>query len=138
MARIRGNFAEKWARVTPQRTQDFEEGVRNPRRSWEEATSDSEDRWKTGVQQASQRGSFGKGVKAAGNEKWQRKTEELGTQRFGQGVQAAQDDYQKGFEPFAQVIESTKLPPRFPKGDPRNLDRVKAINEALRRKKTGG
>lgn len=138
MARIRGNFAEKWARVTPQRTQDFEEGVANPRRSWEEATAESNDNWKQGVQKASQEDRFKKGVSAAGDDKWRRKTTELGGQRFGQGVQAAESDYQQGFEPYAQVIQNTKLPPRFPKGDPRNLERVKAINEALRRKKTGG
>jgi hypothetical protein len=33
------------------------------------------------------------------------------------------------------VIANTVLPPRGPKGDPRNLDRVKAITTALRAKK---
>ena len=28
-------IASKWARVTPERTLDYEEGVRNPARDWE-------------------------------------------------------------------------------------------------------
>lgn len=138
MPKVRANFAEKWARVTPQRAQDFEEGVQSPRRDWAQATGEANARWKEGVQQASQQDRFQKGVKAAGSEKWQRKTQELGPARFGQGVQAAEDDFRQGFEPFAQTIEATNLPQRFPKGDPRNIERVKILNQALHKKKTGG
>ena len=28
-------IAEKWARVTPDRTQDYEDGVRSPSKDWE-------------------------------------------------------------------------------------------------------
>jgi hypothetical protein len=47
------------------------------------------------------------------------------------------DDYEKGFAPYRDVIEQTALPPRFPKRDPRNIQRVSAIATALAKKKTG-
>jgi hypothetical protein len=34
-----------------------------------------------------------------------------------------------------QVIESIQLPPRGPKGDPRNIERVRVIAQALRARK---
>ena len=138
MPKVRSNFAEKWARVTPQRTQDYTQGVQDPRRSWEQATEAAKQNWQDGVQKAAQNDQFSKGVRKAGEGKWQRKSIEVGATRFAQGVQAAQSDYEQGFAPFAQVIENTNLPPRFPKGDPRNLERVKAINTALRNKKVQG
>jgi hypothetical protein len=48
-----------------------------------------------------------------------------------------QQDYQEGVQPYLDTIAATVLPPRFPKGDPRNLERVKAITTALRKRKTG-
>lgn len=140
MAEIKSlsRVVEKWTRVTPARAQDYQAGVASPRRDWQQATSAAQDRWSEGVQGAIQRGAFGSGVDAAGTQKWSRKTQEVGTQRWGPGVRAAAQDYQKGFEPFRQVIEATALPPRFPAGDPRNFDRVRAIGEALHRAKTGG
>lgn len=128
-------IAEKWQRVTPQRTQDFDEGVSNPSADWGANTKAAEGRWKDGINKAAQRGAFGKGVSKAGTDKWQRKTKEVGTRRWGEGVQAAKGDYEAGFSPYAAVISSTTLPPKYPKGDPRNLDRVAAIAKALRAKK---
>lgn len=138
MPEVRGNFAEKWSRVTPQRAQDYEQGVQNPRRQWQEATENASDTWETGIQKAAQNNRFKKGVTKAGNQRWQEGVQELGVRRFGEGVQAARDRYRQGFEPYAQTIEQTQLPPRFPTGDPRNIERVSAIAQALRNKKVGG
>ena len=131
-------IADKWQRVTPQRTQDYDEGVSNPSADWAANTKAAETRWKDGINKASQRGAFGKGVAKVGSEKWQRKAKEVGTRRWGEGVQAAKGDYAAGFAPYASVIASTNLPPKYPKGDPRNLDRVAAIAKALRAKKESG
>lgn len=128
-------IAAKWQRVTPQRTEDYDAGISNPAADWATQTKAAETRWKDGVQKAAGRGAFGKGVAGAGTEKWQRKSKEVGTRRWGEGVQAAQSDYAQGFAPYASTIASTNLPPRYPKGDPRNIDRVSAIAKALRAKK---
>jgi hypothetical protein len=133
-----GQISEKWGRVTPQRTQDYSQGVQQPRRDWAQATGEAAERYQQGIQEAIGEGRFQKGVQDAGSQKWARKTQELGTRRWGPGVQAAQDDYQRGFEPYRQAIEATNLPPRYPKGDPRNLERVGAIAKALHAKKLSG
>lgn len=133
MARIRDSreIAEKWGRVTPQRTSDYQSGIRSPRRDWAEAAEAANDTYVQGVTQAANEGRFGAGVRQAGNQKWQRGAESKGPQRFAEGVQLGGDAYRTGFEPFRQAIEETELPPRFPRGDPRNLERVSSIANAL-------
>lgn len=140
MAEIRSlsEIAEKWARVTPSRSRDFEAGVKKPRRSWEQETAAAEERYGEGVQKAISEGRFGKGVADAGDAKWKRKVEDVGVQRWGPGVRAGAQDMQKGFARSHAVIEGVQLPPRFPAGDPRNFDRVRAIGEALHEAKIGG
>ena len=90
-----------------------------------------------GVQAAIANKSFAKGVGATPDEKWMSKSLSKGAARFGPGAQEAEADYQRGFEPFRQVIEGTTLPPRGPKGDPKNYARVIAMGTALRNKKLG-
>jgi hypothetical protein len=125
------HIAEKWARVTPQRATDYEAGIQAPRRDWAQATVAATERYAAGVQSAIQNKLFSKGVQKAGSEKWKRKATEVGPRRFSEGVQVAAPDYEKGFAPYRDVIEKTQLPPRFAKGDPRNIDRVRAMAMAL-------
>lgn len=124
-------IADKWARVTPQRVKDYELGVKNPKKNWQENTEAAKDAWEQGITEAASDDRFAKGVAAAGTAKWQRKASTVGTQRFGPGVQAAKSDYEQGFAPFAEVIRSTSLPPRGSKGDPRNYEISKVMGEAL-------
>jgi len=58
-----------------------------------------------------------------------------GPSRFAEGVVVGASDYGTGFAPYADVIKATTLTPRFPRGDIRNLDRVKVMSQALRKKK---
>jgi len=124
-------IAEKWARVTPQRSADYEAGVRDPIKDWATNTAAANAAYKAGVTEAVAKDRFVKGVQKAGTERWKRKAVEVGPARFSQGVQVAQPDYEKGFAPFRDVIEKTTLPPRFAKGDPRNVDRVRVMAAAL-------
>lgn len=130
-------IAKKWARVTPQRTEDYQSGVKSPRRDWQQATQAAADAYAKGIQSAITDKRFEKGVAEAGSQKWQAKASTKGVDRWGPGVQVAESDYQKGFAPYAEAIASTSLPPRYPKGDPRNVERVAAIAKALRAKKLG-
>lgn len=132
------DIAAKWARVTPQRAEDYRQGVMNPRVSWSVATAAASDRYKAGIQEAIQQDRFAKGVKAAGDARWQQRATEVGPQRFSEGVATSEARYEEGFKPYAEVIANTTLPPRFAKGDPRNLDRVRVMSQALRKKKVGG
>ncbi len=140
MAKIRpiSEIARKWVEVTPNRSAQFEAGVRAPLSDWAQNTKAAERNFETGIQTAIAAKRFGKGVDSAGTPKWQAKTIELGVQRWGPGVTAAGPDYEKGFGPFRDVIEATTLPPRFPRGDVRNFERVKAIGDALHKRKLRG
>lgn len=124
-------IAEKWAKVTPMRTQDYADGVNNPQRSWATATANAEPAYEAGVAKSIQKKAFGKGVKKAGDAKWQRKATTNGVNRWGPGVQEAQGDYQAGFAPYREAISKVTLPPRYPRRDPRNLARVEAVVKAL-------
>lgn len=130
-------IAAKWARVTPQRVDDFQQGVQSPRRDWATAASAANDTYKTAVTAAANAGRFATGVTKAGSAKWSSKTLSKGPSRFAQGVAEAGPDYAQGFAPYAQTIAGTTLPPRFAKGDPRNIERVTAIAKALNMRRIG-
>lgn len=137
MALIRdvSTIANKWASVTPGRSGQYREGVANPLRDWAAEAKAAEGSYEAGIQAAIGRKAFGKGVGRAGTGKWKRKAVDVGTVRWGPGVSAAKPDYEAGFAPYAGVISSVKLPPRGAKGDPRNLERVGAVANALHAKK---
>lgn len=140
MAEIKdlSKIRDKYARVAPTRVQDFQDGVKNPRRSWEQATREASDSYAQGVQQAIADNRFETGVAQAGDEKWNRKTLEVGVPRWAPGVQAGLQDYERGFAPYHAVIARTVLPPRGPKGSPNNIARVAAIADALHAAKRAG
>lgn len=138
MPAVKPGYSEKWSRVTPQRAPDYESGVRSPRVDWQAATSAAEPAYQAGIQQAIAQKRYTKGVSARGTAGWQKKTIDKGMQRWGPGVQMAREDYERGFAPFAAVIERTTLPPRAAKGDPRNIERVAAVARALNQAKVSG
>lgn len=138
MPKVKSGYGKKWARVTPQRTEDYQQGVQNPKVSWQAATLAAEKNQADGVQQAITDKRFAKGVAKAGDAAWSAGALNKGVNRFGEGVQVSESKYETAFAPYAQVIESTQLPPRYPKGDPRNVQRVTAIATALRNKKVKG
>jgi len=137
MPKVRANAGSRWARKAAGASEDYASGVQSPRADWQASTLAAAPAQAAGVQAAIARGSFARGVQAAGTAKWQSRAVKLGTSRFAQGVSEGVSDYEKGVAPFLQVIEGVTLPPRGPKGDPRNLERVKAIATALRAKKVG-
>jgi len=130
-------IGEKWARVTPGRSADYEAGVKAPKKDWATEAKSAESAYEAGITDAIGRKQYGKGIDKAGTGKWKRKATEVGVGRWGPGVRAARSDYEKGFAPYHDVIEATTLPERFPKGDPRNIDRVATIAAALHAKKVG-
>lgn len=139
MAEIKSIAAiqEKWARVTPGRTEDYTLGIKNPKRDWAQAATAAKESHKAAMQAAATADSYAKGVNKAGTARWQDKASRKGPSRFAEGVAVGAPDYGTGFAPYADTIKATTLPVRFPKGDLRNLDRVKTISQALRKKKVG-
>lgn len=131
------DIAAKWARVAPTRDADYKSGVADPSVAWAKAATAAADTYAQGVQDAIGRGAFGKGVAKAGDEKWRRKTTEVGTQRWANGIRSAEGDFEKGFAPFKEALERVELPPRAPRGDPRNIERVAMVAQALAKAKRG-
>lgn len=140
MAEIKSLSAirDKWTRVTPGRQEDYTLGIKNPKRDWADETLAAAANWKLGVDQAQAKGLFEKGVTKAGSKKWQEKALKKGPGRFAEGVYLAADDYEKGFAPFREAIARVDLGPRFPRRDPRNIERVKRVVEALIKQKVEG
>lgn len=124
-------IAAKWARVTPLRTDDYTRGIENPRVDWSTATLAANANWKSAIAAAASQDLFAKGVRKAGTAKWQQQTLAKGPPRWTAGIALGEGAYETGFAPFRDAIERVKLPERFPRRDPRNLARVKAIVDAL-------
>lgn len=127
----------KWQNRSSAAAPDYESGVRNPLADWSTNTANAEGNYVQGVQQAISQKRFSQGVKKAGTAKWQEKSIAKGTARFAQGISVSVADYNQGFAQVHATLSRLTLPSRGAKGDPRNLERVRAVAEALRKMKTG-
>ena len=124
-------IGEKWNRRSASAGPEYEAGIRNPRTPWAAASNSSKASWTAGVTLAAQRDAYGKGVTAAGDQRWSQKSIEKGPARFSQGVAVSEADYASGFAPFRDAIERVDLPPRGPRGSEQNYARVAPIGKAL-------
>jgi hypothetical protein len=128
-------ISAKWMRVSAVSQTEYEEGVKNPRTDWASATQAAASNYDAGVQKAIQNKSFSKGVAKAGTQKWQTNAVEKGPGRWAQGINLSANAYETGFQPYRDALERLQLPPRGPKGDPKNIQRVKAVADALHQEK---
>lgn len=130
MPAVREN-PKKWARNSSQAGPSYLQGTEDPKVPWEDAAEAAEPTYVSQVQAAIAEGRFGKGVKKAGNAKYKAGAKEKGAPRYTRSVQlpSSQENYSKGFKPFADRIRATELTPRGPKGQ--NLIRVQEIQDAL-------
>jgi len=117
---------------------DYAAGVRGAGQKWQQQTAASEENYEAGVTAAMGRHAFSRGVQAAGGGKFEQKASTTGARRFPEGIREAGPAFQEGVQPYLQTIAAITLPPRRPKGDPANFQRVQVVGEALRRKKVGG
>jgi len=128
---------EKWKRKVAGASEDYRIGVTSPKNDWATEAGKAQERYKAGVTQAANEGRFGRGVAKAGTEKWKKGCAEKGVTRWPEGVAMADDEYRTGMGDVLNTIQSVTLPAKGPKGDPRNYERVKAIGDALHKKKIG-
>lgn len=123
--------SDKWVRRAGVATPDYERGIKNPRRSWAEASSAANSSYVTGVTQAAQQGRYASGVKAAGDQTWVEGATMKGPARYTEGVQLAQGKWEEGFQPFHQALQNLQLPARGPRRSPQNMQRVSAVVQAM-------
>ena len=124
-------ITSRWVEGVRGATAAYQFGVSNPARDWADATVAAAPAWFQGLQAAHAAGRFPGGVRAAGSVKWKNKTLTKGVQMWPVAVAAAEGDYRVGFAPFREAIATGTLPPRYAKRDPRNLERVAAIDRIM-------
>lgn len=129
--------SEKWKRKAGSSQQDYEDGVRLTTNDWGTKTSAASTSYVAGVQAAIGAKRWEAGVAKAGTAGWREPTLAKGPARWAQGIQLSGDKYAQGFAPYAQVISSTTLPPRGPRGAAVNYQRSQALGQALNIRRTG-
>lgn len=117
---------------------DYASGVANAGGRWQANAKAGAPNFAAGVQDAIANDRFSKGVDKAGAAKYQDRASTVGAQRFPAGIQAAEQTWATATAPYLQVIAGANLPPRGPKGDPRNQQRSQMIADLLRKKKLSG
>ena len=133
MAEIKpmSRITDKWGSNSAQAGDAYREGVTSPRRSWSAAAAAADQARRDGLAEADARDAFKTGVQTAGDTKWKANATVLGPSRYRQGVQNAKPAFSAGFTKYHGVIAGVTLPPRGPKGSPENIERVRAIADAL-------
>jgi len=124
--------ADKWAKRAASADKDYEAGVRGAGQRWHDGTVAAEGAYKDGVNDAIAKGRFGRGVRKAGAAKYQDRATKFGPDRFRQGVQGSQADFQRGFEPFRQALAGANLDPRGSRGSSNNARRVQQVMDLMR------
>lgn len=133
-----GDIVSKWTTVTPQRATFFTAGVaRTPVEKFQTNAAAAAGNYASGVQQAIADNRFATHVATAGN-RWKQRVADVGGGRFSEGVSKGGPAYQAGFGPFLNTLQGLALPPRGPRGDPRNIQRVSDIATALHNQRRAG
>jgi len=130
-------ITDKWAKVTPERAPYYEEGIKAPAKDWATEAAKGQSAYEAAMRDSKVLKLRETNIKAVGSEKWSRKSSAVGPSRFREGVPAAKDDFSKGFTPYHGVISALALPEKGARGDPKNYARVKAIGDALNKKRMG-
>jgi len=117
---------------------DYQTGVQGAGEDWARNAAASEENYNAAIQESITRHAFARGVQTAGAAKYSQRAATTGARRFPEGVREGGPAFQAGVQPFLQAISALTLPPRRPKGDPANFQRVQVIGDALRRRKVGG
>lgn len=131
--------AQKWSRNAGSAATEFAANAQGAAAKWGQETQKSGANFRQAISAGNIQAKFERGVaKAAQSGKFARKLALVGASRYSEGVGAAQQDWASGFEPYQSVLQGVTLPPRAPRGDARNYERVKAIGQALNAKRIAG
>ncbi len=130
------SVAEKWARVTPGRSQDYVTRASASGAAWQDGTNNAEANYNAAVQEAIGRGAYGQGTAGKAGAYTAGITDK-GALRWGPGVAASRQKFEQRIARSLQALASVGLPPKLPRGNPGNLMRVAAVDEALHAAKMG-
>jgi hypothetical protein len=131
--------AQKWSRNAGAAATEFAANAQGAADKWGRNTQASGGNFRQAISAGNIQAKFERGVsKAAQLGKFARKLASVGAGRYSEGVGGAQQDWSTGFEPYHGVLQTISLPPRAPRGDARNYERVKAVGQALNAKRIAG
>lgn len=131
--------AQKWSRNAGAAATEFAANAQQNADKWGRNTAQSGANFRQAISAGNIQAKFERGVtKAASAGKFAKKLAAVGAGRYSEGVGGAQQDWSSGFEPYNSVLSSITLPPRAPRGDARNYERVKAVGQALNAKRIAG
>lgn len=131
--------AQKWSRNAGAASTEFAANAQGAADKWGTATRASGANFRQAISAGNIQAKFEKGVaKAVQLGRFAKKLAAVGAGRYSEGVGSAQQDWSTGFEPYQSTLQTITLPPRAPRGDARNYERVKAIGQALNAKRIAG
>jgi len=122
--------AAKWALNAGQATGSYTDGVQNPKADWQRATLAAAENYKQAITKSVADNRFQKGVQRTTTDEQIQASVQKGSERFSQGVALGGPNFAEGIAPVLAVIAGTQLPPRKPKGDVANIQRVAALAAA--------
>jgi len=125
----------KWTEEAPRRAPYYEKYTPPAAARWEANTIAAEATYKSAVTAPDIAKRFVGGVKRVKAAKFERKVKAVGVARFGPGIVAAKDDFNAGIKPYLEELAVIDVPARKPRGDPANMERVRAIFDALHKKR---
>ena len=128
-------ISKKWVDETPRRSVYYEKNAPAAAPRWAANAIAAEAVYKAAITAPGVEKRYAGGIKRVGAPKYERKIKEVGVARFGPGVTAAKLDFENGIKPYRDELAAIDIPTRKPRGDPGNLDRVRAIMEALHKKR---
>ena len=130
-----GQIVSLWTSRSVAAMPEYKSGVQSAGQDWQQGVDNAEDNWVQGVNTAAGNDSYSKGV-AGKASKYVDRAVNLGSQRYGSGVQAAANAYQGQMTKVASEIAQIDLPPRMPAGS--NSGRSTAISDRLHQAKVAG
>jgi len=129
---------DKWLRKASAAGPDYEAGVQAPKEDWQKAALAAKDTYYAALDAIKANRTWEKGVAATPTDFWKKMCLEKGVRRYTEGIRVGQDKYAAKISKVLSILAGITLPPRGPKGDPRNYDRVRVIGDALHRAKIEG
>jgi len=131
--------AQKWSRNASAAATEFAANAQAAADKWGVATRASGGNFRQAISAGNIQAKFERGVaKAIQLGRFAKKLAAVGSGRYSEGVGTAQSDWAQGFEPYHSALQTVTLPPRAPRGDARNYERVKAIGQTLNAKRISG
>lgn len=129
--------AQKYANRSASASGDYVDGAKKTSKDQSARAIASKEIYKQSLQESFTSDRYAKGLQKAGTQKWKEGVERKGQSRYAEGVSAGVNDYVTESSQYDSARSAADNMPRGLKGSAQNLNRVKAVVDALRAKKVG-